>query len=186
MKKLLRVLAIDDGYFKPRQKGKALLVGVLSRLDGRLEGIVSTTVKVDGLDSTAKIAEMIQKSKFKSQASFLILDGINFAGFNIVDLPLLSKKLATPVIAVQRKKPRMQRIEKALDKFKDKKKRMKLIEKAGEIHPSGKIFFQCSGTDRKTVKTVLAKTTKYSNIPEPLRLAHMIASGTTLGESTRP
>ena len=137
-------------------------------------------------EDMVRLAEMIEKSKFKSQASFLILDGINFAGFNIVDLPLLSKRLGIAVIAVQRKKPRMQRIEKALDKFKDKKKRMELIEKAGEIYPSGKIFFQCFGTDRKTVKTVLAKTTKYSNIPEPLRLAHMIASGTTLGESTRP
>ena len=186
MKGLLRVLAIDDGFFKPRQKGKVLLAGVVSRLDNRIEGIVSTTVSVDGLDSTRKIIEMLEKSKFKSQVNFLILDGLNFAGFNIVDLPKLSKKLGIPAIAVLRKRPRMQKIEKALSSFKDKSKRMKLIEKAGEIHTGKKIFFQCAGADRKTVKTVLAKTTKWSNLPEPLRLAHLIASGTTIGESTRP
>lgn len=186
MKGLLRVLAIDDGSFKPRQKGKAILVAVLSRLDNRVEGILSTKVSVDGLDSTKKIIEMVKKSKFKQQANFLILDGVNFAGFNIVDLPLLSKKLGIPAIAIARKKPRMEKIKLALSCFKDCKKRIALIEKAGSIHKAGNIFFQCSGTDAQTVKTVLAKTTKWSNLPEALRLAHLIASGISRGESTRP
>jgi len=186
VKGLLRVLAIDDGYFKPKKKGKALLVGIISRLDGRIEGVLSTSVSVDGLDSTSKIIKMLEKSKFKQQANFIILDGLNFAGFNLVDLQKLSEKLGIPAIAVQRKKPRMQKIEKALSGFKDKKKRMKLIKKAGKVHKGKKVFFQCTGADAKTVKTVLTKTTKYSNLPEPLRLAHLIASGLTLGQSTRP
>jgi len=186
LKGLLRVLALDDGFFQPRQKGKCLLVGVLSRLDNRVEGIVSTTVKVDGLDSTKKIIELVKKSKFQPQTNFLLLDGLSFAGFNLVDLPLLSKELQIPAIAVQRKKPRLKEIEKALQNFKDGKKRLKLVEKAGPFYSSGKIFFQCCGIEPKTVKTVLAKTTKWSNLPEPLRLAHLIASGVSLGQSTRP
>ncbi len=186
MKGLLRVLALDDGSFKPRQKGNALLVGVVSRLDCLIEGIVSTKVKVDGLDSTKKIVALLQKSKFKSQINFVLLDGLNFAGFNIVDLPFLSKELGVPVIAVLRKKPRMDKIREALSCFKDGKKRLALIEKAGPVMESGKIFFQASGTDAKTVKTVLSKITKCGNLPEPLRLAHLIASGISRGESTRP
>ena len=186
MKGLLRVLAIDDGSFKPRQKGKAILIAVLSRLDNRVEGILSTSVKVDGLDSTKKIIEMVKKSKFEQQVNFLILDGINFAGFNIVDLPLLSKKLGIPAIAIVRKRPELEKIKLALSCFKDCGKRIALIEKAGPIHKAGNIFFQCSGADRQTVKTVLAKTTKWSNLPEALRLAHLIASGVSRGESTRP
>jgi len=179
-------LAIDDGYFKPKKKGKAILVGVVSRLDNRVEGILSTSVKVDGLDSTAKIINLVQKSKFKPQINFLILDGLNFAGFNFVDLPLLSKKLGIPAIAVQRKKPNFDKIEAALSSFKDKKKRLALIEKAGQVHKGKKVFFQFCGADQKTIKTVLTKTTKYGNLPEPLRLAHLIASGISRGESTRP
>jgi len=183
---MLRVLAIDDGYFKPREKGNALLVGVLSRLDNRVEGILSSSVKVDGLDSTSQIIKMVKGSSLGEQANFLILDGINFAGFNIVDLSKLNKELGIPVIAVMRKKPRLDRIEKALENFSDKRKRVKLIAKAGEIFKAKKVFFQFKGADQKTVKAVLSKTTKHSNLPEPLRLAHLIASGISLGESTRP
>ncbi len=186
MKSLARVLAIDDGYFKPRQKGFAPIVGVLSRLDGRVEGIVSTKVKVDGLDSTQKIVAMVKKTRLGEQAAYILLDGFNCAGFNFVDLPRLSKELGIPAIAVMRKRPSIPKIENALRKFRDKKKRLALIEKAGPIHEGKNIFFQCSGLDEKMVKTLLAKTTKWSNLPEPLRLAHLIASGTSLGESTRP
>ncbi len=186
MKELLRVIAIDDGSFKPRQKGKAILVAVLSRFDNRVEGILSTKVEVDGLDSTKKIIEMIKKSKFNQQANFLILDGVNFAGFNIVDLPLLSKKLGIPAIAIARKNPNFDKIEKALSNFRDKKKRTALIEKAGPVYKAKNVFFQVSGADQKTIKAVLTKTTRYGNLPEPLRLAHLIASGISRGQSTRP
>jgi endonuclease V-like protein UPF0215 family len=186
MKGLFRVLAVDDGFFKPRKKGKAILVGVVSRLDGRVEGILSTSVNVDGLDSTSKIAKMLEKSKFKSQSKFLILDGLNFAGFNLVDLPKLNKVLGIPCIAVQRKKPNFKKIEAALSSFKDKRKRLTLIERAGPIHRARKVFFQAAGGDMKSIKTVLAKTSKHGNLPEPLRLAHLIASGVSRGESTRP
>ncbi|MBN2067451.1 MAG: DUF99 family protein [Candidatus Diapherotrites archaeon] len=186
MKKLPRVLAIDDGFFRPRQKGRAILVGVVSRLDNRIEGILSGEVNVDGLDSTQKIISMLAKSKFKQQVSFLILDGVNFAGFNIVDVDRLFKRLSVPIIIVFRKMPRMEKIEKALGNFKDGKKRLKLIAKAGEIHSFNSIHFQVKGTDAKTAKSVLRKTIKYSKLPEPLRMAHLIASGVSIGESTRP
>jgi hypothetical protein len=186
LKGLLRVLALDDGFFKPKEKGSALLVGVVSRLDLRFEGLVSTCVEVDGLDSTQKIIDLVQGSKFGPQIKLILLDGLNFAGFNLVDLPKLSKELSVPAVAVLRKKPRMGEIRKALAGFKDKGKRLELIEKAGPVFEAGNIFFQHHGGDRKAIKAVLAKTTKNGNLPEPLRLAHLIASGISLGESTRP
>ncbi len=186
LKGLLRVLALDDGFFKPGEKGNALLVGVVSRLDLRFEGVVSTSVNVDGLDSTKKIIQLVKNSKFRPQVNFLLLDGLNFAGFNLVDLPKLNEELSVPAIAVLRKKPRLEEIKKALAGFKDKEKRLELIEKAGPVFEAGEIFFQHAGGDRKAIKAVLAKTTKNGNLPEPLRMAHLIASGVSLGESTRP
>jgi len=186
MKKLLRVLAIDDGFFSPKKKGSAIIVGVVSRLDSRVEGILSSSVKVDGLDSTRKIISLLQKSKFKTQANFLILDGLNFAGFNIADLEKLNKELGIPAIAVMRRKPNMKKIEMALSNFKDSKKRLALIQKAGPILKAKKVCFQFSGGKEKEIKEILNKTGKHGNLPEPLRLAHLIASGISLGESTRP
>ena len=89
MKQFCRVIGIDDGFFKPGTKTKTLLVGVIYRLGHTVEGIVSSEIKVDSFDSTKQIASMLNKKKFSSQISFIILSGVNFAGFNIVDIEKL-------------------------------------------------------------------------------------------------
>ena len=186
MKDSIRVLAVDDGFFKPKSKGKTALVGVVFRLDGRIEGILKKEVTVDALDSTQKIVEMCKESKFKDQVQCVLLDGINVAGFNIIDVDAFFKKTSLPIINVFRKLPRMKKIEKALSGFKDAEKRMQLIKNAGEIYSFKSIFFQCHGIKEREAKKLLEKTIFYSNLPEPIRIAHLIASAITLGESTHP
>ena len=185
MKEQFRVLGIDDGHFEPR-KGSTILVGVLFRVDNRIEGIASTKVKVDSLDSTSKIISMIKNGKYHSQIACIILGGVNFAGFNIADIQKINYELNIPVIVVSRRKPRMEKIKKALLNFKDSKKRLKLIENAGKIHKFENIHFQTAGISLKQAQVILKKCSHHSNLPEPVRLAHLIASGVTLGESTRP
>ena len=185
MKPNPRVLGIDDGYFKPRSKGKCLIVGVLASKN-RVEGIISTHVRIDALDSTQKIIQMIKSSRFKEQASFLILSGLNFAGFNFADVEKLHASLGIPIIIVLRKKPDFKRIERALSRFKDRKKRLLLMEKAGPVFKAENIFFQCFGCEKKEAESILKRFSLNSNLPEPVRLAHLIASGLSLGESTKP
>ena len=64
MKPFARVLGIDDGFFKPCTKGKTILVGVVYRFGHIVEGIVSSEIKVDALDSTAKIISLAKNKKF--------------------------------------------------------------------------------------------------------------------------
>ncbi len=186
MKQFIRVIGIDDGYFKPKSKTQTALIGVVFRADNRVEGILAEKISVDGLNSTEKLIKMIKKSKFLGQISFIILAGVNFAGFNIVDLEKLHRRLRLPVIIVFRRKPNFEKIKLALRKFRDSKKRYSLIEKAGPIHKTSKIFFQCYGCDAKIARQVLRKCEHFSNLPEPVRLAHLIASGITRGQSTHP
>jgi endonuclease V-like protein UPF0215 family len=159
-------------------------VGIVYRLDHRIEGILSTKIRVDGLNATEKLIKLYKNCKFKPQIRYIMLSGINFAGFNFADLPRLAEELKTPVIAVFRKKPRMEKIKRALKKLTQTKKRTTLLEKAGEIHSFNKIYFQCHGVDAKHARTIIKKTTLHSNLPEPVRLAHLIASGVTIGQST--
>ena len=186
MKRLVRVVGIDDGSFKPRSGGKALVVGVVSRLDNRVEGILSTYVTVDALDATDSITEMISKSKFFEQIEFVFLDGVNVAGFNIIDLRQLHNALKIPVAAVFRKQPDFEKIYSALENFSDSSNRKELIRKAGEIHAADGVFFQCFGASPEETERILRKSSHHSNLPEVLRLAHLIASGVSRGESTRP
>jgi hypothetical protein len=41
------------------------------------------------------------------------------------------------------------------------------------------------GLDRRAARRLLEATTLHGNLPEPLRVAHLIAGGVTLGQSTR-
>ena len=186
MKNALTVIGIDDGSFTPKSKTTVPIVGVVFRLDNRVEGILSEKVEVDGIDSTRKIISMISRSKFKPLISYILLDGINVAGFNVIDVEKLHAALGIPVIITFRRNPDMKKISIALKKLKNSKKRLMLIEQGGKIYTNGKIFYQCCGTDSKTAKTVLKKCSFFSNLPEPVRLAHLIASGVTRGQSTRP
>lgn len=188
IKENIRAIGIDDGYFKPKTKSKTKLVAVLLRADCRLEGILCNEISVDALDATQLILKMLKsdEKKFLKQASAIFLDGINFAGFNIADIEVLQRELRLPIIVVFRKMPRMQEIAKALQRFEDCDLRMELIKKAGKIHKADKIFFQCKGIDASTAKQLIKKFSIHSHLPEPVRIAHLVASAVTLGRSTTP
>lgn len=183
---LIRAIGVDDGYFKPHKKGKTKIVMVLLRADNRLEGILSSNISVDGIDSTEKIIGTLKASSFPEQASCIFLDGINFAGFNVADAQRINNEIGIPVIIVFRKQPNIKSIKKALARLPMAGERIALIEKAGKIHKAEKILFQCHGIPVREARALVEKFTIHSHLPEPVRIAHMVASGLTLGKSTSP
>jgi len=126
----IRILGIDDGPFDIHRKGKALIVGVIYRGGKFLDGILRTEVTIDGTDSTEKIAEMVCRSKYKD-IRVIMLDGLGFAGFNLVDIDELFKKTGLPVIAVVRNMPDFPAIKKALDNTENREYCLSCIKKAG-------------------------------------------------------
>jgi len=182
MKSEIRVLGIDDSPFTREDKGNILIVATYFRGGHFMDGLLSTKVKKDGNNSTFKIIQMINKSKFKHALRALLLDGIAVAGFNIIDIQKLNKKTNIPVIVIMRSYPNKRKILTALKKINQEKK-FKLIEKAGTIYKNKKIHFQCKGIDEIQAKNIIDVTTPYADIPEPLRIAHIIAAGIIKGES---
>jgi len=182
LKKEIRALGIDDGPFKKSQKSKVLVVGTVFRGGIFLDGVLSTKVMIDGDDATEKIIRMINSSKFKPQFQCILLNGIAVAGFNIIDIKELSEKTEIPVIVIIRKKPNVQLIKDTLARI-NKSEKIALIEKAGSIIPIGKIYVQLAGIGIEKARQILKITCTRSLIPEPIRIAHLIASGITDGES---
>ena len=182
VKKEIRVIGIDDSPFNKFKDSKVLVVGVVMRGGSWIDGILSTTVNVDGDDSTKRIMEMVNKCKFKPQLRCIFLDGIAVAGFNIIDVEELNNKTNLPVIVVIRRMPNINNIKNTLIKI-NKKEKIKLIEKAGNVIQIDDIFIQLSGIDLGQAKKILKVVCTRSLIPEPIRLAHLIASGVTIGES---
>ncbi len=181
-KKEIRVIGIDDSPFNKFRDKKVLVVGVVMRGGSWVDGILSTKVSVDGDDSTKRIVEMINKCKFKTQLQCIFLDGIAVAGFNVVDIMELNKKTKLPVVIVIRRKPDIKNIKKTLIKI-NKRDKIKLIEKAGEVFKIQNIFVQRVGIEIDDLRKILKVVCTRSLLPEPIRLAHLIAQGVVLGES---
>lgn len=184
----IRVLGVDDGIFVPHTKGEVDVIGVVYRGGYWLDGVMRTEVVVDGMDATEKIASMIKKSPHYNQLRVVILDGITFAGFNVVDIDELFKRVDLPVIAVTREKPDLVKIKKALENLLERERRWNAIENAGKIikvqtrNTEEAVYMQIAGISQKDAEKILRNTSTRSNIPEALRVAHIIASGLSRSE----
>jgi len=182
----VRILGFDDGPFKRSDKD-VLVVGVVYRGGSFLDGVVSTKVNVDGLDATRKLVTLVKKTRFKD-VRVIMLDGLAFGGFNMVDMEALHEKTQLPVIAVTRDMPDFAKISKALDHLPNKKKRWRCIEKAGEpvavaTKPGRRIYMQYSGLRQEDAAAIVRLSATHSLLPEPIRVAHLVAQGIVLGES---
>lgn len=177
-----RIVGIDDGPFNKFKDKKVLVVATFFRGGSFMDGVMSTIVTVDGSDSTEKIARMINKSKFKPQLRAIFLHGISVAGFNVIDVPRLSKQTKIPVMVVVRNYPDFESIFSALKKLKYYAK-AKLVKKMPRPVKLNDIYVQLAGITLQEAKEFLDITCTRSYIPEPLRVAHIIAAGIIKGES---
>ena len=179
----IRVLGVDDGKFTPRTESQVPVIGVVFRGGYWLDGVMHTKIAVDGFDATDNISSMITLSPHYKQLRVIMLNGITFAGFNIVDIKTLNDATTLPVIAVTREKPDLAEIHKALKKMSKSEERWKAVLNAGEISTvptrsqKEKIYMEVAGISVEDAQKILRLTSTRSKIPEPLRVAHLIASG---------
>lgn len=181
----IRVLGVDDGAFKPRARAFVPVVGVVFRGGYWLDGVMHTKVRVDGVEATNKIASMVLNSPHYEQLRIIMLDGITFAGFNVVDIKRLNAKTELPVIAVTREKPDFDKIREALKNLPKSEERWKAVLNAGEVfevsvRSEKKVYMQISGICEEDARKILQLTSTRSHIPEALRVAHLIASGLSI------
>jgi len=184
----IRVLGVDDGIFVPHTKGMVDVIGVVYRGGYWLDGVMRTEVVIDGMDATEKIASMMKNSPHYEQLRVVVLNGITFAGFNVVDITELFKRVGLPIIAVTQEKPDFVKIRKALDNLPGCEKRWEAIENAGKIikvqtrNTEEAVYMQIVGVSQKDAEKILRSTSTRSNVPEALRVAHIIASGLARSE----
>lgn len=149
----------------------------------RFEGMLWGHIQTDGWDSTEQLAQMLLSSKFHSQLHLVLLDGIGMGGLNLIDLPLLAQQIQLPCVAVMRKFPNLEKMKAAISLLPHSEKRLQILAKAGEIYIQPPFYFQVSGLSAEVTVRVLQRLTDRGNVPEALRLAHLITSAVVNGES---
>lgn len=181
--RISHVVGFDDAPFARTHRGDVLVVGAVFA-GPRLEGVLSGRVRRDGVNATRVLAELVAGSRFAAHLQAVMLQGIAFAGFNVVDLEALHRTLALPVMVVARKKPDLDAIRRALlQRVPGGARKWALIERAGPMRRLGGVYVQCAGIDLEAAGGVLQRFTLNSLVPEPLRVAHLIAGGIVEGES---
>ncbi len=180
----IRVLGIDDSALLYRD---IIIIGAFMRGGGQLDGVLCSKITKDGLDATDGIIRMVTGSKHYGQIRVIMLDGLTYAGFNPVDIIRLYEETRIPVIVFMRSCPDFEKIKLALSHLPEKEMRWEIILRAGRIYRMGRVkpvFVQLCGINREDAARIIRLTSTHGNIPEPLRLAHLIATGVVLGEST--
>jgi uncharacterized protein len=180
--KLIRAVGFDDAPFTRNSSHPVSLAGIICA-GTRFEGMLWGEIQPDGWDATTTIATMLLNSKFLPQLHIVLLDGISLGGFNIVDLPALTHAVQLPCVSVMRRLPNLAKVEYALRRLPDPERRLELISQAGPIYQSSPFVFQVCGATPAITARVLTRLTDRGHVPEPLRLAHLIASAVIKGES---
>jgi endonuclease V-like protein UPF0215 family len=116
-RRLSNVIGFDDAPHVRGSEGRVGLIGCVCS-GPRLDIVVRDSVQKDGDDATAVMARLV-KDKDLTHVRAVLLQGITFAGFNVVDIHGLAKQLDLPVLVVARKKPRLSLIFEAVKRLPD-------------------------------------------------------------------
>jgi len=183
----LMAVGFEDGYFPPKlkeMKGHRTVLATVLTENVEPKSVVLNSIEIDGLDGTEKAIQALLKLQEKSRIDVILLGGITFAGFNIIDPVEIYETFRKPVIVVTEDEPSDEEVERALRKhFLDWKDRLMILRKfrrKAKIHRvrriKGKLYIQPLGLNVDEAEDAVLKLILKGKYPEPLRLAKTIAS----------
>jgi endonuclease V-like protein UPF0215 family len=177
------LLGIDDGPFQKRTSRAVPVVGVMMEGPDLVEAVALTRFPVDGEGVTDFLADWVRGLRFRPALQGVVLGGITIAGLAVVDVEQLARELEVPVLVVNRRQPTDERLRAALESA-GLHARRELLERAPPAHPVGdRLYVAACGLDPDEAAAAVRASRNKSEVPEPLRLAHLIAGAVARGES---
>ncbi len=176
-----RVVAVDDGAFA-RSDRAAPIAAVVVSIPDYVEAIRVGEVRVDGRDAGRRVVALIRATGPLDGIRAVLLDGAVLGGFNVVDLDAVHESLHRPVVAVTRRLPDFARIRAALEKWfpRDAARRYALLtaHRLFSVPTLGAqpIYAASVGCSRADAAWLVRRSAVRGHWPEPLRLAHLVAS----------
>lgn len=178
----LCLLGVEDGSFRAfDRQAEPLAYLCCTRMKGRrIKWVALLPIEVDGLDATNKLLTVMSDG----MTDAVILGGITFAGFNVIDPHKVFQETGVPVIVYSGKRPDDGSMLIALKThFSDWKMRWAVIESLGKVHEvitkpgEPPVYFEVVGGSTNWAKWVLGSSALVCRIPEPVRVARIIARG---------
>ena len=177
------VLGIDDGPFEKRQSAAVPVVAAMMEGALLLESVATSAFPVDGEHATDFLADWVGGLRCHPTLQAVILGGITLAGLGVVDVQALAQRIARPVLIVNRRDPDTSRVRNALASA-GLAERIGLVDStpvAARVRDG--LYLSFAGTSEAEARRLLAATCGKALLPEPLRVAHLIARAIVRGES---
>lgn len=179
-KKAFRALGISESFIKGLSD-KSVLAGVVLRSDGIIDGFTFSRATLGGMDATEKIIDMY-KALERDDINVLMLNGCVISWYNVIDLSRVYEEIGLPLICVTyEESPGLEKY--FMELFpEDYEKRIEIYRKNGprtavKLHTGFKVYIRFYGMDIDGAKAILDKFTLHGAVPEPLRIARLLARG---------
>jgi len=177
-KKGIRALGIAESFVKGLSQ-KSFLAGVVMRADRIIDGLSFTQVTVGGIDATQQVITLLEKLH-RQDINVIILNGCVISWFNVIDLQEVFQASSIPLICVTYD------ASEGLDKYFQElfpttwQQRLQIYQQNGVrilvTLKTGKcVFTRYFGLSLAEVKGVLNKFTVFGAVPEPIRVARLLA-----------
>lgn len=177
-KKGIRALGVSESFVKGVSK-RSVLAGVVMRSDMFLDGFSFSTAEVGGMDATSNIIELYESLE-RNDINLMLLNGCIISWYNVVDLHYLFETIDLPLICVTYEASEgLERYFKELFP-EDWQFRVEIYHKNGPRIPlrlktDHTIYVRFLGMSQEEAIGTLNKFTHHGAIPEPLRIARLLA-----------
>jgi len=177
-KKGFRALGISESFIKGISD-ESILAGVVMRADGAIDGFTFAKATVGGMDATEKILEMYRNLR-RDDICVLLLNGCVISWYNVIDLHKVAEETNLPLICVTYNKSKglekyfkelfPQDWERRVETYRRNKSRTAINLSTGHT-----VYIRFIGLKVEEAKGILNKFTSHGSIPEPLRVARLLA-----------
>jgi endonuclease V-like protein UPF0215 family len=175
-KRGIRALGIAES-FRPKAR-RSVLGGVVMRADLVVDGLVFGAATVGGDDATDSVLRMFKKLK-RDDVNLFLLSGCVISRYNIIDVDELAHRSGLPIVCLTYNESRgiessirahFERPEARLEKYRRLGKRNPIM-----LHTGYKVYVRTSRIGDDEARRVLDAFTLQGVVPEPVRVAKLLA-----------
>ena len=178
-KKAIRALGMAESFRKSSEK--AFLAGVVMRSDLIIDGFTINRSTISGDDATDSVTALYS-SLGRQDINLIMIGGAIISMYNIINLNRVFEETGKPVLAVTYRPS--EGIEDAIkkhfpDNWESKLEAYRRLGPRREIRLKNgfKVFVRNIGMDDYDSRLILNKFTVFGRIPEPIRVARLLARG---------
>jgi len=175
-KRGIRVLGIAESFLKTKPSSR--LAGVVMRKDLRVDGFGFSKISVGGDDATEGVLKIFEGLE-RSDINALVLNGSVISWFNIVDLDEVHEETGLPVISLTYEES--EGLEGYIrEYFPHPQEKIDMYRKLGTREPvrlktGFEVYARTFGATAEETKGLLNSFTLEGKVPEPLRVARLLA-----------